>query len=101
MTEKAGSLRWNDSKRCWQVRLALPPGAVVEWVDLPAEIGRNDVARAEGGGEGRRRRQTLESIGWKGASIGARSGAPNKGRSLHEHPQPARPKPARVASVRA
>ncbi len=45
--EKAGSLRWNDSKRCWQVRLALPPGAVVEWVDLPADIGRKDIARAK------------------------------------------------------
>ena len=79
MTEKAGSLRWNDSKRCWQVRLALPPGAVVEWVDLPAEIGRNDVARAKAAAKVVKKADAR--IDRLERRLDRSLGAPNKGRS--------------------
>lgn len=79
MTEKAGSLRWSEAKRCWQVRLALPPGAEVEWVDLPAEIGHDDVVRAKAAAKvvkkADARIDRLEGI------LDRARGAPNKGKS--------------------
>jgi hypothetical protein len=79
MTEKAGSLRWNHLKRCWQVRLALPPGAVVEWVDLPSEIGRNDIARAKAAAKVVKKADArLDRLERR---LDRAQGAPNKGRS--------------------
>ena len=79
MAEKAGSLRWNDSKRCWQVRLALPPGAVVEWVDLPAEIGRGDLARAKAAAKVVKKADAR--IDRLERRVDRALGAPNKGKS--------------------
>jgi hypothetical protein len=77
--EKAGSLRWNDSKRCWQVRLALPPGAVVEWVDLSADIGRKDIARAKAAAKVVKKADAR--IDRLERRLDRAGGAPNKGRS--------------------
>jgi hypothetical protein len=79
MTEKAGSLRWNESKGCWQVRLALPPGAVVEWVELPAEIGRADVARAKAAAKVVKKADAR--IDRLERRVDRARGAPNKGKS--------------------
>ena len=79
MMEKAGSLRWNGSRRCWQVRLALPPGATVEWVDLPADIGRDEIARAKAAAKVVKKADArLDRLERR---LDRAEGAPNKGRS--------------------